>query len=269
MTFDKLQMSELLGILLTDGSIWFKNSSNCFCIGLTNKSGILHQRFRELMNSLFGVTNFNWDKSGFGIPTQICRSKEAVLQIFSLINTCRTKSVSPDIPLKSCNEWNPVNVDGLWFLPISIPNFIKEDKECLVRFLRLAFDCDGFVNLSVRREKNGRFHLSRQVGIASHNPFMKEHFRNLLISLGFSNPRITEEGVIVSNKLDLMKFDKIVRFSDGVEVSRGFWKGFTKNFILSLLVKSFEWSKKFELQSFLSKEEVLNSIFNFVHTDPF
>lgn len=267
---DKVMLSELLGILLTDGSLWFKTSSNCFCISLTNKSLVLLRRFQELMKNLFGISNFNWEKSQAGIPEILCRSKNAALLLLGLVNTCRTSPCESCVNQKCCKICNPVKFDGKSFSQVILPDFILKDKHCITKFLQLAFSCDGTVVLSVKRDwKKSEWKLHREVTICSKNPFMKSHFQTLLLSLGLKNPRNTEKGIELSNKEDICTFEKMIGFVNGVEVTKGFWKGFSKNFILSLTTKSFEWVKKFKLQSFLSKEEILNSILKFSQTGSF
>lgn len=48
MNLNKIKIAELLGMLLTDGCVWFKKSSKCFCIEFTNKSAVLHEKFRKI-----------------------------------------------------------------------------------------------------------------------------------------------------------------------------------------------------------------------------
>jgi hypothetical protein len=265
---NKVKIAELLGMLLTDGCVWFKNSSKCFCIGFTNKSIVLHEKFRKLMNELFGITTFNWSRSIAGIPTQICYSKKAALEILNMTNTCRTSPVNPSVRLLSCKSWNPVKFGNKWFVPITLPKFIFEDKKCTTAFLRAAFDCDGTACLCVKKDKNG-WKLHREVAICSKNPFLKAYFLRLLYLLGFKNPRKTTRGIVISNKDDLELFSKVIGFTDGVEVTKGFWKGFTKKFVLNLILVSFRWTKFFDLSSFSSKQAILNSILEFSQANSF
>ena len=268
MNLNKIKITELFGMLLTDGCVWFKKSSKCFCIGFTNKSTVLHEKFRKLMKELFGITNFNWSRSIAGIPTQICRSKTAALEILNLTNTCRTSPVNPSTPLPSCKSWNPVEFDNRWFVPIALPEFIFEDRKCAATFLRAAFDCDVTACLCVKEDRK-RWKLHREVTLCSKNPFLRTHFLRLLRLLGFRNLRETTIGIEISNRDDLELFSKIIGFTDGVEVTKGFWKGFTKNFVLNLVLVSFRWTKFFDLSSFSSGQSILNSILEFSQTNSF
>jgi hypothetical protein len=64
--------------------------------------------------------------------------------------------------------------------------------------------------------------------------------------------------VVLERKEDLIKFQKEVRFVDGVKVTKnGIWSGMDKNNVLDILVKTFEIPQSF-IDKFSSKEEIIN-----------
>jgi intein/homing endonuclease len=145
------------------------------------------------------------------------------------------------------------------FPPTKIPEFIFElPKQDIVKILQAMFSSDGSVTISVKWEKRrGKFVLRRRVKLASKHPKLKEQISFLLQKLGF-HPRIHSDSVVLERKEDLIKFQKEVRFVDGVKVTKnGIWSGMDKNNVLDILVKTFEIPQSF-IDKFSSKEEIIN-----------
>jgi len=76
------------------------------------------KNLEKLMNELFGINNFNWSRSIAGIPTQICHSKTAALEILISLILLEHRQLIPQLlyfPVRSGIQLS-LTIDGLYQL---------------------------------------------------------------------------------------------------------------------------------------------------------
>ena len=227
----------LIGLLLTDGCVASEGK-----VILINKSEALHSLFKEKIKIVFNHEKFITAFNKSGVKRTEVNSKWIVTELLKFTPTFRTRQFD----------------DGS-FPSTKIPEFIFElPKQDIAKILQAMFSADGSATISVKWEKRRKkFVLRRRVKLASKHPKLKEQISSLLQKFGF-HPRIHSDSVVLERKEDLTKFQKEVRFVDGVKVTKnGIWSGMDKNDVLDILVKTFEIPQSF-IDKFSSKEEIIN-----------
>lgn len=231
----------VIGLLLTDGCITGIKTHKWKII-FTNKSEVLQNFFKNKFTNIFGAVNFIEIPRENGVTNIEVNSKRIVTNLLNFTPTFRTRQFE----------------DGT-FPPAKIPEFFEElPQKDVCKILQAMFSADGTVVISVKWNKRDRkWELGRRVKLASKHPKLKEQIANLLRKLNF-HPTIHSDGVALQRKEDLIRFQKEIRFIDGVKVTKNkIWGGFNKNDILDLLVKTFS-IKQNEINKFKSKEEIIN-----------
>ena len=246
-----LNLAILIGLLLTDGSI--SKSKNSWDIEFTNKSKELHSIFRKVLRELFGEIHFQEgsdSRNGDIVRTRV-KSKHIGDFLHKFSPTFRTKKFkNGEFPLSR------------------LPDFVFQLKvQEIKEFLKILFSTDGCVVLSICWERKRKcWRIKPQVKITCAHPLIRKQIFDLLHNLGFS-PIIHSKNfdIMLNKKSDLIKFAKEIRFVDGVKVTKNSknWRGFEKNQILDLAIKTFELRKK-DLEKFKTKEEVIDFLKSFL-----
>jgi hypothetical protein len=236
-----LDLGLLVGLLLTDGSV--RNQKRSQKVIFSNKSEILHELFRKLMGKLFNVQRFEERTDRLGVKSTIKTSKNIVEFLLTLTPSYRTKPYE----------------DGT-YPPTEIPKFIKQmSKEDLSKVLQIMFSCDGSVVLGVKWHKlKNHWVFTRRIQLTSVLPKVLNGLSKLLREKFQMRPKIWKNEIVLDRKHDILKFSKEIRFLDNVTISRKSrnWYGFEKNFVLDLVVKTFEL-RKTDLDRFQTREEVI------------
>lgn len=231
---NKIKFAELLGILLSDGWVYYKSSSRTYKIGVTNKSDFMHNKFKELCRDLFGVERFVDDKSQGGIRATFFRSKVAAMEILREVNSVKTENFR-GCNGRCCFKCNPVTIKGKSYTKIKLPKFLFENKKAACAFLRALYSGDGSVLLGQRKGKT-KPKIAREVALHCCHPILLEQLAKLMRSLDFRTFSVTDERISIFRKSEIKKFAKTVGFWP-VEVT-GFWEGKTKPQVLQMLVET-------------------------------
>lgn len=241
----QLQPSEdlgiLVGLLLTDGCVTGVSSGKPKVI-FTNKSEFLQSFFKEKFIEVFGKTNFKEFLRSNGVTNIEVNSKKIVTELLKLTPTFRTRQFE----------------DGT-FPNVKIPEFMKElPIESLRKVLQAMFSADGCVILRVRlHNRKKKWEILREIKLSCKHPQLKEETANLLRRLEL-NPKIRSDCIALTRKQDMVKFQKEIRFVDGLKVGENMiWDGIEKNFVLDLLVKTFDL-KESAINKFNSKSEIIS-----------
>ncbi len=230
----------LVGLLLTDGCV----SSGKFLI-FHNKAEAMHELFREKVSKIFGDVHFTQRMESNGTKRTQVTSKAIVKKLIKMcgIKTFRRKQF-----------------ENGKFPPIRLPAFFKKlSKSTILKILRVIFSADGSISLSVRwHKRNNSWEIRRRIELTCKHPKLRSDFFELIKKAGFS-PRLSGENITLERKNDILKFSKEVRFIPGVKAGGDskHWKGFEKNQILDLAVKTFKLKKK-NLKVFDKKEKIID-----------
>jgi intein/homing endonuclease len=262
------KLSTLIGLILSDGGI--SCSHNNAEIFFTNTSEKLIEIFTSISKELFGVEPKIRRKAGKFFQINL-PSKSAANFLLSLINTGRKKRCNrtPICPkLKgmtngSCIVCSPIKIRNDIFPLIKLPDFIKNDRQNKIEFLKIMFSCDGGIALFPRKGK-GKLRIEREVFLACKHPLLREMVVDLLSSLGIQAKNDEKKNkVLIRDFENMKKFKDIVGFIDGVLVTKNSktWRNFEKNKILDIAVKTFEMSKPLTLglwSKFNSRQEIIS-----------
>ncbi len=231
---NRIKFAELLGILLSDGWVYYKFSSRTYKIGVTNKSDFMHSKFKELCRDLFGVEKFVDDKSQGGIRATFFRSKIAAMQILKEVNSVKTENYR-GCNGKCCYKCDPVIINGVSYTKIKLPKFLYNDKKAASAFLRALYSGDGSVLLGSRKGKL-KPKIAREVALHCCHPPLLKQLAKLHKSLGFKTFSVTSERISIFRKSEIPRFAKTIGFWP-IEVT-GFWEGKTKPEVLQMLVET-------------------------------
>lgn len=187
------KLSIFIGLLLSDGSIYYDKSKRTYCIQFTNKIASMHSVFRKLATELFGELNFYEHREKRAYSTRFFSVKIAKL-LFQFSPTYRTKQHS-DSSYPGCR----------------IPVSIKTSKEFAAEFLKAYASCDGSVSFVPK-------YSTRRVEITCFHPMLKQDLLECFDVLGISC-RSVENALRISNRPNLQKFHDAVGFLDESYVS--------------------------------------------------
>jgi len=229
----------LVGFLLTDGCV----SGERFIV-FHNKSEVMHELFREQVSKIFGTVHFTERRENNGtIRTQIS-NKTIVKKLMKICN------------IKTFRRKQFKNGE---FPPVKLPTFFKNlPRSSILKVLQVIFSADGSISLSVRWHKNNNnWEIRRRIELACKHPKLRNEFFKLIKGVGFS-PRISGENITLERKDDILKFAKEIRFVPGVKVGGDskIWKGFEKNKVLDIAVKTLELKGR-DLKIFSTKMEII------------
>lgn len=216
----------LLGILYTDGCL-SKKGKNGWRFFLGNTSWPIIQVFKKAMMRLYGLPEKRVrisEKQVNGKPFY-----KAVVDSLE-IGQFLTKRYGTFRTLKLGNKYPPAS------LPVALCN----DPKTIRQFLKVAFSCDGGINLYVARGKY-KF-LIRNVYLACQHPVLRQQYFELLKKLGIVGKILEKDELIrIQGKGSLEKFAQEVGFMSGVKITQNsaYWQGFEKQKVLGLAVASY------------------------------
>ena len=216
----------LLGILYTDGCL-SKKGKNGWRFFLGNTSWPIIQAFKKSMMRLYSLP-----EKRIRISKKQVNGKpfyKAVVDSMD-IGQLLTKKYGTFRTLKFGNEYPSA----------SLPQNLKNDSKTICQFLKVAFSCDGGINLYVAKSKY-KF-LIRNVYLACQHPVLREQYFELLKKLGIVGKILEKDELIrIQGKESLQKFAQLVGFMDGVKITQNsaYWQGFEKQKVLELAVASY------------------------------
>jgi hypothetical protein len=265
---NKRKLSTLIGFILSDGGISCTQGHTE--IFFTNTSEKLIEIFNQLSMDLFGIQPKIRRKSGNFLQISI-PSQDAASFLLKLTNTgrkkrCGRKPVCPKLKGMtngSCLICSPIKIGNDLFPLVTLPNFIKNNRQNKIAFLRAIFSCDGGIAL-FPRIGGGKLRIEREVFLACKHPLLREMVIELLNSLVIQAKNDERKNkVLIRDFKNMKKFKDIIGFIDGVTITKNskVWKNFEKNKILDLAIKTFEMSKPLTQglwARFNSKQEIVS-----------
>jgi hypothetical protein len=223
----------LVGLLLTDG--WVNSRG---VIGLANKSEELHKIFKEKILKVFGDQHF--------VEFKDKRTEVGVTEVNSV---------------KIARAVNKLMKTGS---KKHLPEFFNQlTLQQIQKVLQVMFSADGSICLGVKwNYQENRWKFTRKVKLTCWDSVLREDIGTLLQKLDIEfnlEPKTKPKEIVIEKQNEIIKFAKKIRFVNGVKISGKSknWRGFEKNQILDLAIKTFRLKKK-NLQHLKTKEEVIN-----------
>lgn len=220
----------LLGILYTDGCLSPKGK-NGWRFYLGNTSWQIIEAFKESLIKLFNLPDRR-----IRISQKIVNGKpfyKAVMDDMK-IGKLLTEKYGTFRTLRYSSK-----VNGSSYPLTSLPDRLQ-DQAIICQFLKVAFSCDGGVNLYVARNKYTW--LIRNVYLACKHPVLRKQYHNLLKKVGITGKILKQDEMIrIQGKKDLEVFANKVGFMKGVQITQHstYWEGFEKEKVLQLLIASY------------------------------
>ena len=196
------KLSSLIGLLLSDGSVYYDKSKRIYCIQFTNKFELMRNYFKFLMNQLFGFTNFKENKCKNAISIRAFSTKIARF-LFQFSPSYRTL------------HYNTIPIS---YPSCKVPQEIKSSKSFASAFLKSYASCDGCIYF------NPKYSI-RYVEIACYHPQILNDLADCLKVLEINCKR-TENSVIISGKDNLREFYFSVGFLKESSISKTTSKDF-------------------------------------------
>ena len=238
----------LVGLLLTDGCVAKPRT-----IVFHNKSEVMHDLFQDHATKLFGNIHFSKGIQKNGTKITLISNKKIVNEL-----------------LKSCNlkTFRRKQYENGTFPKMKLPTFIKNLPESSkLNFLQTVFTADGSISVSIRwHKRNKNWEIRRRIELSCKHPRLRKDFYEIIENLGF-NPRTSCDNITLERKEDILRFAKLVRFVPKVKVGGDSksWKGFEKNQILDLAVKTLDFRKK-DLENLGTKKDAIDFLRSHIST---
>lgn len=220
----------LLGILYTDGCLSPKGK-NGWRFYLGNTSWQIIEAFKKSLISLY-----NLPEHRIRISQKLVNGKpyyKAVLDDMKIGQFLNNK-YGTFRTLKYSSESG-----GSFYPSASLP--VKLQNPSIIRqFLKLAFSCDGGVNLYVARYKYTW--LIRNIYLSCQHPILLKQYFNLLKKIGIQSKILWKDELIrIQGRKVLEKFASEIGFLSGVKITQHstYWQGFEKQKILQLAIASY------------------------------
>ena len=198
------EIANLLGLLLSDGSIYFDKSKKTYCIQFTNKSRKLRNLFKNLMEDCFGVTKFYEIRCKNAVSIRVF-SKAIAKMLFQYSPTFRTLPCKsfPICNKRSCfSDCKPLYKDGIEYPPCEINKSVFANSVFKRSFIRGFVSGDGGVYIN---KKHGIY----TVEIVCYHPFLKKQIVECIESLGIQT-RCKRRSVFISGITPFTRFiDKV------------------------------------------------------------
>lgn len=221
----------LLGILYTDGCL-SRKGKNGWRLYLGNTSWEIITAFKVAVMGLFKLPEYR-----VRISRKIVNDNPFYIVVVDSVEIGRVlnKKYGTFRTLKySLNNKTSI------YPTASLPSILDEDKTILCSFLKVAFSCDGGVNLYIAY--NRYKWLIRNVYLACQHPTLVKQYSFFLRKLGIRNKILWKDELIrIQGKQDLEKFAKTVGFMKGVKITQNsaYWQGIEKQKVLELAIKSY------------------------------
>lgn len=221
----------LLAILYTDGCL-SRKSKNSWRLFLGNTSWQIIKLFKQSLINLFNLPEIRIrisKKLVNGKPyfKAVVDSKEIGGYLFHKYGTFRT--------LKYVSETNVS-----YYPKTRLPDCLAKDKMIICRFLKIAFSCDGGINLYIARNKYTW--LIRNVYLACQHPTLIRQYYMLLKKLGIEAKILWKDELLrIQRRSNIEKFAKIIGFLEGVKITQhsAYWQDVDKQKVLELAVTSY------------------------------
>ena len=188
-----------------------------YAIGYCNTSKILIDQFVNDMSDVYGMK-----------PTDI-REREQI----NLIARYCSIAIVKDLERYLTSEGD---------LEVLSRDFINNLSDTWkIIFLRAFWDDEGTVRFAHIRNRDGYVHTHRKVEAFQKNTEMLNQIREMHQQLGI-NTYINKNKIIISDRVNLIKFKDLIHFTNGVVTCKttSKWYGTEKNEILRLAVESYE-----------------------------
>ncbi|MCD6496612.1 MAG: hypothetical protein J7K54_05045 [Candidatus Aenigmarchaeota archaeon] len=190
------ELSELIGIILGDGSLYWNSSRGVYALkiaGDIEKEQAYHEKIvKPMIDRLFGVTSKIEIKKNERFVSEF--SKEII-------------KILEDFGLKRGNK--KLNNVG-------IPSWVKENPKYLASCLRGLIDTDGSVFRMSKKDRN----LVR-MSFKNKSEKLLTDTRNAFIYLGFSPSKIFEKDhFFISKKSDIKKYIREINFNNQKHLRR-------------------------------------------------
>ena len=231
----------LLGLLFTDGSV-SRTGVNGYRIYFAVKSEVLAEIFTNCIAREFNLPSIRILK-GFtddSLHQRVVNSKDIGSYLTGIYGTFRT--------LRFADGKMPDT-------KIPVGKLIKSQN--VQPFLQAAFCCDGgisFYPASRIGSRGGTKWLIRTVFLSCTHPNLRKDYMILLSSLGIKAREVPKDGKIkIEDEVNIRKFHQKIGFFPGVEVTNQskYWRGFTKQKVLEVLIDSYgQPSKIYNLSKF-------------------
>lgn len=227
------KLATLLGLLLSDGSVFFDRSKKVYCIQFTNKVKELRNVFEDLMKECFGISKFSYNNCRNAVSVRVFSNKIARF-LFTFSPTFRKLPCKsfPQCNEYSCIECSPVmDEDEIEWPPCVVPEEISNEKKFAIDFLRGFASGDG----SVYFGKNYKV----QIEFTCYQPILREQVATCLKAIGI-NSWTKKKGVFITSKSELLKFYNMVGFiPESIVCNRkSKWFGLPKNNVLGMALAS-------------------------------
>lgn len=217
-------LAKLIGLLLTDGSLWQIKKTNVWCISFTSNSDALIEEFEKLTFELFEI-KFKRRPYRGAIELKRTINRRFAEELISYTPTYRTL-------IKEGKETEA-----------KVPEFITQNENLAKEFLKYAFTGDGTVALQIGKAKYG-YRFDRNVRIFCEHSGLRKQYFELLTKLGYK-PTLLKDGVLLRKPENVKKFSKEIGFVEGVKISgEGLWKGITKSTLLEFIANSYDLKPK-------------------------
>lgn len=225
-----LAEATLLAILYTDGCVSPKKGSWRICV--SNTSWEIIFKFKESIIKMFSLDEARvriTQKIVNNLPFYEARvdSKEIGAFLTGKYGTFRT------LRFKDARG-------NISYPQASLPIMKEADEQIVKCFLRVAFSCDGGINLYLARARYTW--LIRNVYIACRHPVLIYQYYLLLKKMGIDSKLLLSDGLVrVQGKGSLAAFASKVGFLPGVHITQSsfYWQGESKQKVLELAISSY------------------------------
>lgn len=180
------KLSSLIGLLLSDGSVYYDKSKRTYCIQFTSKFISMRNYFKSLSIDLFGVENFHENRCKNVVSLRFFSSKIAKF-LFNFSPTFRTLKFN----------------DGS-YPPCKVPEEIKSSREFSAEFLRAFVSCDGSFYSNLK-------YSIRRLEISCYHPKLILDLVGCLNTLEIKC-RVSDNRLLITDKTNLEKFFSLVGF---------------------------------------------------------
>lgn len=193
-------IANLLGLLLSDGSVYYDKSKRTYCIQFTNKSQSLRELFKSRMRECFHVTRFYETICKNAVSIRVF-SKSVAELLFKYSPTFRTL---PCMSFPACNGFScfprcrPLLSAGKQYPPCRIHPSVLSNTLFARAFIRGFVSGDG--NVYVNR-KDGIYIIE----ITCYHPFLRRQIIDCINFLGIQT-RHNTRSVFVSGIVPFSKF---------------------------------------------------------------
>lgn len=221
----------LLGILYTDGCL-SKKGRNSWRFYLANTSWQIIEIFKISMMNFFNlpasrIRISQKEVNGKPFYKAVVDSARSGRKLIKQYGTFRT------LCYKKSKQ-------GSVYPPTRLPLFKGVNPGLLAQFLKVAFSCDGGVNLYVARAKYP--FLIRNVYLACKHPQLQIDYQGLLKRVGIQTNIISSDGkILIQGQEKLRRFSEKIGFLPEVRITQNsaYWQGWEKSKVLDLALASY------------------------------